>query len=80
MKKDSLVAQNSSSCCCFFSSQEAWNSLIKNFVTDSVLSFPQVEKKKNKEQKKLIYPAVGSSSEFGFLPFFLWEKVWIEKC
>lgn len=64
MKKDSLVAQNSSSCCCFFSSQEAWNSLIKYFATDSVFSFPQVEKKE--EQKRLIYPAAGSSSKFGF--------------
>lgn len=64
LKKDSLVAQNSSCCCCFFSSQEAWNSLIKYFATDSVFSFPQVEKKE--EQKRLIYPAAGSSSKFGF--------------
>lgn len=35
---------------------------------------------KKKEQKRLIYPAAGSSSKFGFKHFFFWEKVCFEKC
>lgn len=72
LKKDSLVAQNSCCCCCFFSSQEAWNSLIKYFVTDSVFSFPQVEKKKNKRDWYILQLAVLLSSVLNI--FFLEKK------